>query len=68
MGNLSVIFYIFKKKIMFKNHLILLNHNHRVWRKNEVDTYEPPVFAPDYSATGLAAKMWTNFQWAFCVY
>ncbi len=25
-------------------------------------------FAPDYSATGLAAKMWTNSQWAFNVY
>jgi len=27
-----------------------------------------PVFAPDYSATGLAAKMWTNSQLAFYVY
>jgi hypothetical protein len=23
-------------------------------------TYGPPVFAPCYSATGLAAKVWTN--------
>ncbi len=22
---------------------------------------------PDYSAIGLASKMWTNFQWAFYV-
>ncbi len=33
-----------------------------------MDTYGPPVFAPDYSATGLAAKMWTNSQWAFYIY
>jgi hypothetical protein len=39
---------------MFKNHQI--KSNHRVLRKNEVDTYGPPVFAPDYSTTGLAAK------------
>jgi len=31
--------------------------NHRVPRKYEVDAYEPPVFAPDYSTTGLAAKI-----------
>ncbi len=31
-------------------------------------TYGAPVFAPDYSATCLAAKMWTNSQWAFYVY
>ncbi len=43
---------------MFKNHYI--KSNHRVLRKKEVDTYGPPVFAPDYSATGLAAKMCTN--------
>ncbi len=28
--------------------------------KNEVDTYGAPVFAPDYGATVLAAKMCTN--------
>jgi len=28
--------------------------------KNEVDTYGAPVFAPDYSATVLVAKMCTN--------
>jgi hypothetical protein len=43
---------------MFKNHYI--KSNHRVLRKNEEDTYGPPFFAPDYSATGLAAKMCTN--------
>jgi hypothetical protein len=26
-------------------------------KKNLVDTYGAPVFAPNYSATGLAAKM-----------
>ncbi len=66
MGDLSVIFYLFKEKIMFKNHLI--KSNHRVLKKNEVYTYGSPFFAPDYSATGLAAKMWTNSQWAFYVY
>jgi len=55
MGDLSVIFYLFEEKIMFKNHLI--KSNHRVLKKNEVYTYGSPFFAPDYSATGLAAKM-----------
>jgi hypothetical protein len=54
-GDLSVIFFHFKEKILFKNHLI--KSNHRVTRKNEVDTHGPPVFAPDYRATGLTAKM-----------
>jgi hypothetical protein len=36
--------------------------NHRVPRKYEVDAYEPPVFAPDYSATDLAAKICTYSQ------
>ncbi len=66
MGDLSVIFIIFKEKIMFKSHLI--KSDHRVLRKNEADTYGQPVFAPDYSAPGLATKMWTNSQWAFYVY
>jgi hypothetical protein len=43
---------------MLENHKIKTNH--RVLRKNEVDTYGPPVFAPDHSATVLAAKMCTN--------
>jgi hypothetical protein len=45
MGDLSVFFYISKKKIMFKNHSI--KSNHRVQRKNKVDTHGPPVFVPD---------------------
>ncbi len=33
----------------------------RVLRKNKVDTYGAPIFAPDYSsATVLAAKMCTK--------
>jgi hypothetical protein len=55
MGDLRVIFYILKEKIMFTNHKIKSNHS--VLSKNKVDTYGPPVFAPDYSATGLASKM-----------
>ncbi len=31
-----------------------------VLRKNKVDTYKALVFAPDYSATVLAAKICTN--------
>jgi hypothetical protein len=38
---------------MFKNHLI--KSNHAVLRKNEVDTYGPPVFATDYNTTVFAA-------------
>jgi len=40
---------------MFKSHKI--ESNNRVLRKNKVDTYVAPVFAPDYGATVLAAKM-----------
>ncbi len=43
---------------MFKSNLI--KSNHRVLMKNKVDTYGAPVFAPDYGATVLAAKMSTN--------
>ena len=46
---------LFKKKIMFKSHKI--KSEHRVVIKNEVDTYGAPVFASDYSVTGLATKM-----------
>jgi hypothetical protein len=42
---------------MFKRHLIKLNHI--VLRKKR-NTYGAPVFAPDYSATVLAAKLCTN--------
>jgi hypothetical protein len=43
---------------MFKSHQIKLNQ--RVPRKNEVETYGAPVFAPDYSTTVLGAKMCTD--------
>ncbi len=43
---------------MFKSHLI--KSNHRVLRKNEVDTYGAQVFANDYSAIVLEAKMCTT--------
>jgi hypothetical protein len=39
---------------MLKSHL--LKSNHRVLRKNKVDTY----FLPDHSATVLRAKMSTS--------
>ncbi len=45
---------------MLNSHL--LKSNHRVLRKNTVDTYG---FAPDYSATVYAAKMCTNSYEAF---
>ncbi len=40
----------------------------RVVRKNLVDANGAPVFPPDYSTTGLAAKMLTNSQWAYYVF
>ncbi len=43
---------------MFKSQQI--KSNHRVLRKNEVDTEGAPVFAPDYSAIVLAAEMCTS--------
>jgi hypothetical protein len=46
MGDLSD-FLLFKEKIMFKSHQI--KSNHRVLCKNEVDTYEAPVFEPDFT-------------------
>ncbi len=51
---------------MFKSRKI--KSDHRVLRKNNVDTLGAPVIAPDYSTTGLAAEMWTNSHWAFYVY
>ncbi len=50
-------FYFLKEKLMFRSHI---KSNHRVLSKNKVDTYGPPVFAQDYSATILAAKMCTD--------
>jgi hypothetical protein len=46
-------FFLFKKK-MFKSPFI--QSNHRVQRKNLVDTDGQPVFAPDCSALFRAAK------------
>jgi hypothetical protein len=43
---------------MLKSHYI--KSNHRVLRKTKEDTYGGPVFAPDYNATLLAAKICTN--------
>jgi hypothetical protein len=40
---------------MFKSYYI--KSDHRILRKKIVDTYGAPLFAPDYSATGLAAKV-----------
>ncbi len=57
-GWFECIFYLFKEKITFKCHKI--KSNHRVLRKNDVDTYGAPVFALDYSSAGLAPKMCTN--------
>ncbi len=45
---------------MFKSHKI--QSDHIVLWKNLVDAYGAPFFAPDYKATGLAAKMLTNSQ------
>jgi hypothetical protein len=55
MGDLIVLFYFLKEKIMLKSHQI--KSIHRVQRKNLVDTYGAPVFAPDYFTIGIAAKM-----------
>jgi hypothetical protein len=63
MGNLSVIFFSFLRgKLHLKLKSNLIKSNHKVLRKNDVDTFEAPVFAPNYSATVLAAKMCTNFN------
>ncbi len=43
---------------MFKSHLI--KSNHRVLRKNEVDTYGAPVFTPVHNTIVTEAKMCTN--------
>ena len=51
-------FTFFKDKIPFKSHLV--KSNHRVLRKNKVDTYGAPVFAPYYSPIVLVTKMCTN--------
>jgi hypothetical protein len=35
----------------------ILKKFRRVLKKDQVHTYGAPVFAPDYSTTGIAAKM-----------
>jgi hypothetical protein len=45
---------------MFKIHEI--KSNHRIRRKNEVDTGGAPVFALDYNNTVLVTKMCNNFS------
>ncbi len=57
MGDLSVNFLLFKEKNMFKIHY--MKSNHRVPVKKVVDTYEAPVFTPNYSATVSSAKICT---------
>ncbi len=44
-----------------------IKSNHRVLRKNEVDTLGAPVFAPDYSTIVLAANMCTNSKSVLCI-
>ncbi len=58
MGDLSKKKIFLTEKTMFKSYQI--KSNHRVLRKNEVDTYGAPVFVPDYSTTVLAANMCAN--------
>ncbi len=70
MGDLSAIFLLFKEIILFKSHLIRSTQGGP--KKNAEHTFGAPVFAPDYSATILVAKMCANsnehsmhirFQW-----
>ncbi len=53
--------YIF---LLLQGEIYVISHqiksNHIVLRKNEVNTYGAPVFAPEHSATVLAAKMCSN--------
>jgi hypothetical protein len=49
MGDLSVILFTFiRRKLCLK----ITKSNQII--EHEVDTYRPPVFAPDYSVTGLS--------------
>jgi hypothetical protein len=43
---------------MFKTQKIKLNHRHL--QKNKLDSYELPVFAPNYNTIVLTAKIRTN--------
>jgi hypothetical protein len=51
-------FLLFKEKGMFQCPKIISNH--RVLKKNEVDSYGGLIFAPDDSDTILAAKVCTK--------
>jgi hypothetical protein len=51
---------------MFKSHKT--KSNHRVLRKNEIDTYGATVFALDCSTTVLSAiMMFTTFLWQLVI-
>jgi hypothetical protein len=56
MRDLSVIFRIVEVKHMFKKSLNKINPQSPEKKLSSV-SYGPPIFAPDYSATGLAAKL-----------
>ncbi len=58
MGDLSVIFYVFKEKIVFKNHKLKSNQS----LKKYAHTYGTPVFAPDFNATVLKAYLHVRFE------
>ncbi len=54
-----IFFYFFKEKNMFKSHYI--KSDHRVlWKKLSRYLWSTSFCTWLYSATGLAAKMWTN--------
>ncbi len=57
MGYLSVMFLLFKETIMFKKSVYKIKPQSPM---KKVDTYRTPVYAPDYIATFLAAKISTN--------
>ncbi len=65
MGDFSVKILLCKEKIVFKNQLI--KSNHRVIWKDFVDTNGAPVFAPDYRAIVLMAKMSNLYKLDFYV-
>ncbi len=63
MGDSSVIFYVFKEEILCLKSPDKIKPQSP---KEKLSRYLwTTIFAPDYSATGLAAKMWTNSQWAY---
>jgi hypothetical protein len=50
---------------MFKS--CKIKSNQKVLGKNKVDIYGAPVFAPDYSTTVLAAKMFLTPNCILCI-